>query len=339
MSERIFAFLLRLYPAHFRQQYGTEAIQLLRDRLRDERGAGQRLRLWIDLLADFAAGLPQAYRNSYAATAPLPQPGNGLPAFRMLEEEPLRPGSVLAGSVVAIAAVAAFVFVMNHAAAYHSFSGASPRLGAASGGFEANDAAQNAAEKQQTRSVSPQQACAFEKLEQHPGNIGYIKLNWFADPVSCREVAVAVLNRLSETDTIIFDLRNNHGGNPEMARFIAGALFEHPVPWYNPGAIAPAQLITSPLVAGNRPTSQPVFLLTSPRTSSAAEHFAYNLKMLKRAIIVGETTSGASHGGSPRRDEIKPVWESTGVEPDVKVKAADALKTAEVLAQKKLASR
>ena len=34
MSEKIYSLLLRLYPARFRQQYGAEALQLFRDRLR-----------------------------------------------------------------------------------------------------------------------------------------------------------------------------------------------------------------------------------------------------------------------------------------------------------------
>src|SRR5579863_6656577 len=124
MSEKIFAFLLRLYPARFRRHYGADAIDLLRDRLHDEQGVGRRLRLWFDLLRDFAVGLPQAYRNSEAmvSAAPAPQPVTGIPAFRILEQEPLRPGSVLLGSALAFAALAAFVFVMNHASAYHPFS-------------------------------------------------------------------------------------------------------------------------------------------------------------------------------------------------------------------------
>src|SRR5579863_6039595 len=62
MSEKIFALLLRLYPAGFRRRYGEEATRLLRDRLNDERGFARRLRLWFDLLVDCATGLPQAYR-------------------------------------------------------------------------------------------------------------------------------------------------------------------------------------------------------------------------------------------------------------------------------------
>jgi C-terminal processing protease CtpA/Prc len=74
--------------------------------------------------------------------------------------------------------------------------------------------------------------------------------------------------------------------------------------------------------------------------------------MLKRATLVGETTSGRSHMGMGHRIDdhftirvpgirvVNPIsktnWEGTGVEPDVKVKAADALKTAEKLAERML---
>jgi len=76
------------------------------------------------------------------------------------------------------------------------------------------------------------------------------------------------------------------------------------------------------------------------------------LKMLKRATLVGETTSGRGHTAVGRRIDdhfmirvpdikvINPIsktnWEGTGAEPDVKVKARDALATAEKLAKSKL---
>ena len=88
---------------------------------------------------------------------------------------------------------------------------------------------------------------------------------------------------------------------------------------------------------------------------SGAEEFSYNLKNLKRATIVGETTGGGAHPVAGHRiDEhfsitvpyaraINPIsktnWEGTGVEPDVKVPAADALATAEKLATEKLSSK
>lgn len=76
--------------------------------------------------------------------------------------------------------------------------------------------------------------------------------------------------------------------------------------------------------------------------------FTYDLKMLKRATIVGETTRGATHSGVLHRlddhfgiflQEVKPInpfskpdWEGTGIEPDVKTSQADALSTALSLA-------
>jgi hypothetical protein len=342
MSERIFACLLRLYPAPFRLRYQAEALQLLRDRLRDERGFLRRLRLWIDLLADLVRGLPQAYRNTYAtaATTPATQTATGFPAFRTLEEEPLRPGSVGIGGTFAVATLALFIFVMNHAGAYHRFSGSIGRLAAAPAGSENNPDVQAVAEKieEHMRSADQLQRCSFEKLELHPGNVGYLKLNWFPDAASCHDVAEAVMQHLNETDAVIFDLRDCTGGYPEMVRWIAGWLFDHPVAWYNPRATSPAESMTDSPVPGSRLGDKPVFVLTSSRTFSGAEHFTYDLKQLKRATIVGETTSGASHAGpaSPLRQianaGTKPVWEGVGVQPDVRVKAADAVETAEKLA-------
>ena len=146
------------------------------------------------------------------------------------------------------------------------------------------------------------------------------------------------MQRLNETDAVIFDLRDTRGGYPEMVRLMAGWLFDRPVAWYNPRATSPEQLMTDSPVQGSRLADRPIFVLTSSRTFSGAEHFAYNLKALKRATIVGETTSGASHAGTrtPPRPiavpEQKPVWEGTGVQPDVPVNAADALRIAESLA-------
>jgi hypothetical protein len=342
MSEKIFACLLRLYPARFRQRYQAEAVQLLEDRLGTERGWLRRARLWIELLADFAFALPQAYRNSYATeTQGEWQTATGLPEFRSLEEEPIRPVSVVMGGIVAVAALALFIFVMNHASAYHPFPGSIGRLGAATAGSESNPDSQAVAEKieEQMRSANQLSKCSFEKLELHPGNVGYVKLSWFVDPASCRDTAQAVMVHLNETDAVIFDLRDCRGGYPEMVRWMASWLFDHPVAWYNPRATSPAESVTDSPVAGSKLGDKPVFVLTSSRTFSGAEHFTYDLKQLKRATIVGETTSGASHaapGASPSpvaATEPKPAWEGVGVEPDVRVKAADALETAEKLAR------
>jgi C-terminal processing protease CtpA/Prc len=311
--------------------------------MRDERGLLRKLGVWIELLIDLALGLPQAYRNTYPteATTPAWQTAAGRPAFRTLEEERLRPGTVVMGGIFAIGTLAFFIFLMNHAGAYHPFSNSMGRLGAAPAGSESNPDVQTVAEKieQQARNANMLEKCSFEKLELHPGNIGYVKLSWFPDPASCGEIAQAVMQRLNETDGVIFDLRDSRGGYPEMVRLMAGWLFDRPVSWYNPRATSPAQLVTDSPVAGSRLAGKPVFVLTSSRTFSGAEHFAYNLKTLKRATIVGEATSGAAHAGrgTPQSQvalaEPKPLWEGTGVQPDVRVGAADALRVAETMAR------
>ena len=105
-------------------------------------------------------------------------------------------------------------------------------------------------------------------------------------------------------------------------------------------------------VAGKRYLGKDVYVLTSSRTFSAAEEFAYDLQALKRATIVGETTGGGAHPGGakpiddhfvmfvPRGRAINPVtktnWEGVGVKPDVAVDADEALEKAHELALKKI---
>src|ERR1700737_4179835 len=124
--------------------------------------------------------------------------------------------------------------------------------------------------------------------------------------------------------------------------------------WERKGG-ATHQYWTLPYVPGKRLGEKPVYVLTSKQTFSGAEEFSYNLKNLKRATIIGETTGGGAHPvsghridahfmiGVPFARAINPIskinWEGTGVEPDVKVPAADALTTAQKLAAEKLGSK
>jgi len=81
MSEKIYAWLLRLYPPHFRENYGDEALQLLRDRARDETGFFRTLRLWLDLLTDLVISIPREYRSVRPSLGAAVQRVGGGPTF------------------------------------------------------------------------------------------------------------------------------------------------------------------------------------------------------------------------------------------------------------------
>jgi C-terminal processing protease CtpA/Prc len=199
-----------------------------------------------------------------------------------------------------------------------------------------------------------QNHCFFEKVEMLPHNIGYLKLNSFPDPSICQPTAAAAMASLNHADAIIFDLRDNTGGYPKMVALIAGYLFDHPThlnDMYSRADNSTVQSWTSP-VPESRLTDKPAYVLTSATTFSGAEEFSYDLKMLRRATLVGEATSGRGHipiGRRiddhfeirvPDRRSINPIsktdWDGPGVVPDVNVKAADALETAKKLAASKL---
>jgi hypothetical protein len=197
--------------------------------------------------------------------------------------------------------------------------------------------------------------CAFDKAERLPANIGYLKFNAFFSPSICGVTAAAAMNFLGNVDAVIFDLRDNGGGDPDMIAFISTYLFDEPThlnDLYDRKEDSITQHWTLPYVPGKRLAGKPVFVLTSKRTFSGAEEFSYNLKNLKRATIVGEVTGGGAHPvsghriddhfqiGVPFARAISPItktnWEGTGVEPDIKVRADEALDVAKKMAADQL---
>jgi len=195
----------------------------------------------------------------------------------------------------------------------------------------------------------------FERIERMGGNVGYIKFNGFVDPQFGADTVTSAMNFVANADFLIFDLRDNGGGDPAMVRLICSYLFgDKPVhlnDLYWRKGDKTEEFWTTPTVAGNKFLDKDVYVLTSNRTFSGAEEFSYNLKNLKRATIIGETTGGGAHpGGVERLNEhfgafipsgraISPItktnWEGTGVEPDIKVPRDQALKTAYLLALNK----
>jgi retinol-binding protein 3 len=196
----------------------------------------------------------------------------------------------------------------------------------------------------------------FERVERLEGNVGYLDLRGFSGSPEAGETAIAAMNFLAGTDALVIDLRQNGGGSPAMIGLLSSYLFDdvvHLNDFYIRETDRTRQFWTSPHVQGRRyGRDKPVFILTSVRTFSAAEEFTYNLKNLKRATIVGETTGGGAHPGGVRRitDQfgiwvpngraINPItktnWEGTGIEPDIKIDPPSALKAAHLEALKRV---
>jgi hypothetical protein len=207
------------------------------------------------------------------------------------------------------------------------------------------------ADKARIRADLERRNCGFAKTERLDGNIGYIKLDTFGPDEICGPKATAAFSSLAGVDALIFDLRENGGGQPSMVAFVASSLFDqrtHLNDLYERRDDKTTEYWTAPSVPGPKFVTQAVYVLTSHSTISAAEEFAYSLKNLKRATIVGEVTRGAAHPTRPARvgdhfilavpsargidPRTKTDWEGTGVEPDVKVPADQALDTAKLLA-------
>jgi retinol-binding protein 3 len=101
---------------------------------------------------------------------------------------------------------------------------------------------------------------------------------------------------------LIIDLRRNMGGHSESVALMTSYLLNertHLQSFFSrDGQAKEDQSWTLDWVPGRRfGHTKPVYVLTSKGTASAAEEFAYNLKNLKRATLVGETTIGAANPG------------------------------------------
>jgi hypothetical protein len=175
-----------------------------------------------------------------------------------------------------------------------------------------------------------------------PG-VGYIRFTAFAGKDD--EVA-AVRKWLSENrnaNTLIFDLRNHHGGGLKEQDAIFAEVFAKPTPLVTM-ALAKSVYDERGSMFGNVPTlhfaaagdkmiathqavpgeatplrKARIYLLVSNKTASAGEHFSLAMKSTGRGTLIGEATAGANHFGGPRElNEHFTVWMPVGRTYDVK---------------------
>nr|WP_314544595.1 S41 family peptidase [uncultured Massilia sp.] len=196
----------------------------------------------------------------------------------------------------------------------------------------------------------------IERVERLPGNIGYLKTQFFAPAADAAPAIGAAMTLLGNTSALILDLRDNDGGAADAVPLMASYLFDertHLSDLYRREGNITEQQWTSPGVPGVRyGQEKDVYILTSKDTFSAAEGLAFALKNRKRAVIVGESTRGGAHPSrikridahfalmvpaSTARDPVTGLdWEGTGVQPDLAVPAPEALTRTQILILDKL---
>lgn len=196
--------------------------------------------------------------------------------------------------------------------------------------------------------------------------VAYIDLTFFpGDPATVERVR-AFMAAHSQARAIVFDIRGHRGGGLAEMDAIFSYIYPRETALVgmdtrvaaersggNPiGDLASLRRADAPegvvrrmhyALPGAEATplrTAQIYLLTSRRSGSAAEHFALALKRTHRATLIGETTAGAGHYGRmvdfggyaafvPVGRTFDPDndwdWEGVGVPPDVAIPADQAL--------------
>ena len=207
-----------------------------------------------------------------------------------------------------------------------------------------------------------------------PG-VAYIDFDGFPG----NETTIAAVRKFLETHKdakhLIIDARHNGGGGLAEMNLIFEQIFtkpttlvamdirqaveeKHGTPFdandplmrkvSGPATIIRREHIAVPAAKQSALRDAKVYLLTSKKTFSAAEHLSLSLKRTKRATLIGEATGGGAHFGGmgpmgagyaafvPVGRTFDPdtgqSWEGTGVAPDIAVPADKALDEALKLA-------
>lgn len=198
------------------------------------------------------------------------------------------------------------------------------------------------------------------------GGVAYLDLAYFSGHPDSVAAIDAAMDRLRGARALIIDLRRNGGGGEAAFRRLMGHLAPEPL---HLGEIHLRRCMPDPadpegcvqdgtrdvqVMMADAPASpafpvQPIYVLTSRDTFSAAEAVAFDLQVEGRGVVVGESTGGGANPSiamdlGPWFTVIMPIgvgvhpkapanWEGVGVQPDVPVAADLALEEALRLAR------
>ncbi|KAM9425891.1 retinol-binding protein 3 [Pholidichthys leucotaenia] len=196
------------------------------------------------------------------------------------------------------------------------------------------------------------------KVDILENNVGYLRMDRIIGEETSAKLGPLlrenIWDKVTRTSSLIFDLRYSMVGEFSGVPFII-SYFSDPEPMihistvYDRPSNTSKELWTIPSRIGERyGKEKDVIILTSKRTIGAAEAVAYTLKNLKRAITVGERSSGGSvrvqkfriaqsnfYMTVPVARSVSPITgqscEVSGVSPTVSVIAKEAVAKAKML--------
>ncbi len=190
----------------------------------------------------------------------------------------------------------------------------------------------------------------FEQVSILEGNIGYIRFKEFSDGAGVSETIASLMNFLRDTEAVIFDVRKNRGGSGYTVQLLISYFTRTSTllnKFYERPNESIRQVWSFPLMNKYNMTEKEVIILVGPKTFSAAEGFAYTMKNLNRATVIGQATGGAAHTVDyyalnenfyaivPTGKGINPItetnWEGTGVKPNIIIESDKALDTARLI--------
>ncbi|XP_015243051.1 PREDICTED: retinol-binding protein 3 [Cyprinodon variegatus] len=213
---------------------------------------------------------------------------------------------------------------------------------------------------------SPEMYIELIKISFHSdvfeNNIGYLRFDMFGDFEEVKPIAQIIVehvwNKVLNTDAMIIDLRNNVGGPTTAIAGFCSYFFDGDKQilldklYDRPSGTTTELLTLSELTGVRYGSKKSLIILTSKVTAGAAEEFVYIMKKQGRAMIIGETTAGASHppkvfpvGESNIFLSIPtvhsdasagPTWEGVGVKPHIPAAAEAALEVAKGILNKHL---
>lgn len=194
----------------------------------------------------------------------------------------------------------------------------------------------------------------FQAITHLKGNVGYLNMTHCHNPRYAEQTLAHALRFLSNCEGLIIDLRQNRGGSI----YAVNTLISY---FYNTSPIHlhsfrlkyyDKTILTKQKLIGKALPKMPLYILTSKRTASAAEQIAYDLKHLKRATIIGETTLGTANMGIRQKLDnnlfmfvttgemtniiTRTNFEGKGVIPHIKTGQKKALITAHLTALKQI---